>query len=316
MELNSQYIGRLIKTMRKRIGITQSELADRIGVGNKTISKWEQGRGIPDISLLYQLSLVLDMDIESILSGNLDDLGKEWIGVICTGNIENRVISERCDLEYLISMFMLVGIRDIAVISSDNRMHEDKAFLKEYQQKGFLKKIRCMDSFEKLPEQIEVENKHICFLHQPAFLYGMHLTRYMRRAMLREKVTVLALRQGKNSFMSPICYDSNFLCVVPPNKASMDNEWRMFPMVFGSGKHMAKFFDFIEDSGNNELDTDMLLSYFKEVYVEPMERGMLAFPMITEGDRKLAGQVLSGIERSQHIRIGDPEEIMRVRGWR
>lgn len=79
MKLNNQHIGNLIKSKRKRAGRTQCELADCIGEGNKTEPKWEQGRGIPDISLLYQLSLVLDMDIESILAGNLDDLGKEWL---------------------------------------------------------------------------------------------------------------------------------------------------------------------------------------------------------------------------------------------
>lgn len=316
MELNSRYIGSLIKAMRKRIGITQYELADRIGVGNKTISKWEQGRGIPDISLLYQLSLVLDMDIESILAGNLDDLGREWTGIVYIADIENELVSERQDLEYITSMFLLVGIRDIVIMSSKGRMHECETFLKEYREKGFLKKTWCTSSFEELAENIGVEDKHICFLYQPAFLYGMHLTRYMRRAMLREKVTVLALRQGKNSFMHPICYDNRFLYVYSEAGTSMDNEWRMFPMIFGCGKNIAECINFIVGLGDNEIDTDALLSYFKEVYVEPMERGMLAFSMKTESDRTLTGQVLSGIEKSQHIKIGSPEEIMAVRGWR
>lgn len=58
MELNNQYIGNFIKMMRKRVGLTQGELADRIGVGSRAVSKWEQGRVIPDISLLYPLSVV------------------------------------------------------------------------------------------------------------------------------------------------------------------------------------------------------------------------------------------------------------------
>lgn len=79
MELNNQHIGNFIKSMKRHTGLTQRELADRIGIENKTVSKWEHGRGIPDISLLYPLSLVLDMDIESILAGDMDDLGKEWV---------------------------------------------------------------------------------------------------------------------------------------------------------------------------------------------------------------------------------------------
>lgn len=43
---------------------------------------------------------------------------------------------------------------------------------------------------------------------------------------------------------------------------------------------------------------------------------MLAFSMKTENDRMLAEQVLSGIEKSQHIQIGNPEEIRVIRGWK
>ncbi len=105
MELNSQYIGSLIKSLRKRAGLTQNELALRIGVGNKTVSKWEQGRGIPDISILPRLSLELDVDIESILAGNLDDMGKDWLGIIYAGKAVAEFMSGRWALEYLISMF-------------------------------------------------------------------------------------------------------------------------------------------------------------------------------------------------------------------
>lgn len=316
MELNNQYIGNFIKAMRKKAGFTQCELAERIGVGNRTVSKWEQGRGIPDISLLYQLSVVLDIDIESILSGSLEDLGKVWIGLVYMGKTETRLVGGKRDLEYFISIFLLVGIRDIIVVSSDKRMQEDRILLKEYQVRGFLKRIWCFDSFEEIVQNSELQKKYICFLYQPAFLYGMHLTRYMRRAMLREKVTVLALRQGEESFMHPICYDSNFRCVLLDNKGFKDNLWRMFPMIFGYGKYLLKRFDFAEDIENNKVDASTLLTNYKEVYVEPMERGMLAFSMKTEGDRALAGQVLSGIEKSQHIQIGNPDEIMRIRGWK
>lgn len=302
--------------MRKRAGLTQGELADRIGVGSRAVSKWEQGRGIPDISLLYPLSVVLDMDIESILSGRLEDLGKEWMGLVYTGKIESGSICGKRDLEYFISMFLLVGIRDIAVISSDKRIQEDDILLREYQKKGFLKEIWCDSSSEKIVQNIKIKRKHICFLYQPAFLYGMHLTRYMRRAMLREKVTVLALRQGENSFMPPLYYNSNFLCIHSNGKESEDTTWRMFPMIFGYGKYLTECYSFIENIENGETDANILFTYFKEIYVEPMERGMLAFSMKTENDRILAEQVLSGIEKSQHIQIGNPEEIMVIRGWK
>lgn len=319
MVLNSQHIGNLIKSQRKRADLTQNELADRIGVSKKAVSKWEQGRGIPDISLLYQLSKVLDMDIESILAGNLDDAGKEWAGVIYLGETEGGLVSGRRDLEYFISMFLLVGIRDIAVVSSDSRRREDEKLLKEYQEKGFLKEIWCESSMIEIIQNTTIRKRHVCFLYQAAFLYGMHLTRYIRRAMLRDKITVLALRQGTDSVMPEICFNDGFLCVEPKGGEASHSEWRIFPMIFGHGKYVAGYMEWIEcfkDREKHKIDAGTLRAYFKEVYVEPMERGMLAFSMGTESERMLAEQVLSGIEKTQHIRIGDLEEIMAVRGWR
>lgn len=81
--------------------------------------------------------MALDIDIESILAGDLDDLGKEWVGIIYTGGIEDGLISGRRDLEYFISMFLLVGIRNIVVMSSDIRKQEDEKLLKEYKKRVF-----------------------------------------------------------------------------------------------------------------------------------------------------------------------------------
>ena len=51
--------GTLIRTLRTRLGLTQRELAGRLTVSDRTISKWERGLGCPDISLLAPLAAVL-----------------------------------------------------------------------------------------------------------------------------------------------------------------------------------------------------------------------------------------------------------------
>lgn len=316
MELNSQYIGSLIKSLRKRAGLTQNELALRIGVGNKTVSKWEQGRGIPDISILPRLSLELDVDIESILAGNLEDLGKEWIGIIQAGEVITESMSGQWVLEYLISMFLLVGIRDIAFISaSDKKTEKNEIFLKRYQEKGILRKICFVRSAAELGKNAEFKKKHICFLYQPAFLYGMHLTRYIRRAMISGKTTVLAIRQGQNSFMPKICFENGFVCISSSNEQLFDTEWHMFPMIFCDGKYSSGCLEVIGSFQGDNVNVKSLLEYFKEICVEPVERGMLAFSFLTREDRELTEEVLTGIEKSQHIKIGNLQEIMRVRGW-
>jgi len=64
--------GQLIRTLRKDKGLTQLQLAERLHVSDKTVSKWERGQGSPDISLLPALSGVLSTGLEQLLSGELD----------------------------------------------------------------------------------------------------------------------------------------------------------------------------------------------------------------------------------------------------
>ena len=67
MDLNK--ISTFIRTRRKKLGMTQQELALKLFVTEKAVSRWETGRGTPDISLLIPLSKALNVDISEILSG-------------------------------------------------------------------------------------------------------------------------------------------------------------------------------------------------------------------------------------------------------
>ena len=59
------------------MGITQKELAERINVSDKAVSKWETGGGCPDLSLLTELSEFFGIDIETLLTGEIDKNEKE-----------------------------------------------------------------------------------------------------------------------------------------------------------------------------------------------------------------------------------------------
>lgn len=52
--------------------MTQAQLAQRLHVSDKAVSKWERGLGCPDVSLLSALSRYLEVDLEKLLSGNLN----------------------------------------------------------------------------------------------------------------------------------------------------------------------------------------------------------------------------------------------------
>lgn len=67
--MNAAKTGKLIHDIRVKKGMTQVQLAEAINVTDKAICKWERGRGCPNITLLSQLSKVLEIDIQSILQG-------------------------------------------------------------------------------------------------------------------------------------------------------------------------------------------------------------------------------------------------------
>ena len=64
--------GRLIRTLRLSLGMTQLALAERLGVSDKAVSKWERGCGAPDLSLLPLLSQTLGVDTDTLLRGDLE----------------------------------------------------------------------------------------------------------------------------------------------------------------------------------------------------------------------------------------------------
>ncbi|WMC91436.1 helix-turn-helix domain-containing protein [Kineothrix sp. MB12-C1] len=64
-------IGRLIARLRKERNLTQKDIAEELGIQNKTVSKWECGLGCPDISLWPELSAILGVDMEQMMEGEI-----------------------------------------------------------------------------------------------------------------------------------------------------------------------------------------------------------------------------------------------------
>ncbi len=62
-------IGRFISECRKALNLTQRELGDRLCVSDKTVSKWECGKGMPDVSLMLPLCEFLGISVNELLSG-------------------------------------------------------------------------------------------------------------------------------------------------------------------------------------------------------------------------------------------------------
>lgn len=67
--MNQEKIGKFIKECRKKKNLTQDELASTLNVTDKAISKWENGRCLPDVSLFTKLCKELDITVNELLSG-------------------------------------------------------------------------------------------------------------------------------------------------------------------------------------------------------------------------------------------------------
>ncbi|MBR1770467.1 MAG: helix-turn-helix transcriptional regulator [Lachnospiraceae bacterium] len=103
--MNQKRIGQYIQQLRKANKMTQKELADRIGVSDKTVSKWENGNSMPDISLFSELCCVLNTNINELLSGEPLSLVKkycyvdEWVSdevEIFTNTIFCGILETKC----------------------------------------------------------------------------------------------------------------------------------------------------------------------------------------------------------------------------
>lgn len=84
--------GGLISRLRKEKGFTQKDVAEKLGICAKTVSKWERGRGFPDISLIAQLSKIFQVDVLKLLDGEMPKIKPE------VGNVKRTkfYVCEQC----------------------------------------------------------------------------------------------------------------------------------------------------------------------------------------------------------------------------
>lgn len=75
--MDAKRVGALIANLRRSQGMTQQQLADRIGVTNRAVSKWETGQGLPDIAVLPELARALGCTVDELLAGEVMEKQEE-----------------------------------------------------------------------------------------------------------------------------------------------------------------------------------------------------------------------------------------------
>ena len=80
--MNQEKIGELIKKIRKENNLTQKEFADKYNVTYQAVSKWENGKNLPDVSLIKEICKDYNIDINELLDGNLKKSKQSYLILI------------------------------------------------------------------------------------------------------------------------------------------------------------------------------------------------------------------------------------------
>ena len=67
--MEQEMIGKFISACRKEKGLTQMQLAEKLNITNRAVSKWETGKSMPDVSLMLDLCSILGITVNELLSG-------------------------------------------------------------------------------------------------------------------------------------------------------------------------------------------------------------------------------------------------------
>ena len=258
-------VGKAIRTLRTQAGYTQSNIAELLGVTNQAVSKWERGLSVPDISIVTNLSVLLNVDVDNLLEGNITYLENTWQGLLILENNERIHAGSEVygkPLVYLLlCYFMLAGIGSIYISCPEN----DRRFIGELIGDGsrFGLEIHYLVKDKRPPEA-----KNTMVVYNNPFVYGPNLTKYFHRAMSRKNgISVLTVDKTTGGKEIMIAYD-NYKAVKKP----MECDIKQFcaPIVF----FPKEFYDQIENAEN--------VSMLDSLYAEPMGNGMIEYSILDE----------------------------------
>lgn len=180
MDLNK--ISNFIKTKRKALNLTQEELAEKLFVTEKAVSRWETGRGTPDISLLIPLSKALKVEIPEILNGEENKKNKNDIEKL----IEYNELAKKSKLNFKIKLIILFYVFSILFFLGYLRVEYNPNIELNYFIRLFLtiiasilivigNRIYANNYVEKIDDKMKVDklSKTIVFIYYIILLFNM-----------------------------------------------------------------------------------------------------------------------------------------------
>lgn len=99
--LDKERVGKTISLYRKRLGLTQKELADKLHISYQAVSKWEAGVSLPTVEMLYEIATVMSVTVDALLNEGVVD--NRWITYMDTGLDTIKLYSLKDEVQKLAS---------------------------------------------------------------------------------------------------------------------------------------------------------------------------------------------------------------------
>lgn len=126
--MNQIKIGKFITERRKNVNLTQIQLAEKLNITDRAVSKWETGRAMPDSSIMLELCDVLQITVNDLLSGevvSMDNYNKELENKLLEMVKEKEAADKRLlSLEIIIGVVCIVIILALTAVASMLQMVE------------------------------------------------------------------------------------------------------------------------------------------------------------------------------------------------
>ncbi len=129
--MNQEKIGNFIAQCRKEKNLTQSQLAEKLNMSNKSISKWETGKGMPDSSVMLELCNYLGISVNELLSGEYlkeeqyQEKANENIINIAKESEKNRKIKKQIIVTMIIIFLCLLAIIIGKIVYEETQINVD-----------------------------------------------------------------------------------------------------------------------------------------------------------------------------------------------
>ena len=126
--MDQKNVGSFLRELRKEKQLTQEQLAERFGVTNRSVSRWETGSNMPDLSILVELADFYDVDIRDIIDGerkgeDMNKEEKERLQLVADyAKTEKNTLLIRLRIFSIVGLISLIAGLTMMVISRDNNL--------------------------------------------------------------------------------------------------------------------------------------------------------------------------------------------------